>query len=47
MYNTRGFKIDMFHIDNKFNLDLLREDMRPESLNIYAKDNIFLSSRGP
>ena len=37
MYNVRGFNIDVLHRDNKFNLNALREHIRPESLNICAK----------
>ena len=34
MYRARGFNIDFFHGDNEFNLNGLREHIRPESLNI-------------
>ena len=37
MYNTRGFSIDILHRNNKFNLNALREHIRPESLNICEK----------
>ena len=33
MQKTRGFNMYAFHVDNKFNLNDLREHIRPESLN--------------
>ena len=37
MDKVRGFNIDVFHGYNEFNLNALRENTRPASLNIYAK----------
>ena len=37
MYKARGFNIDIFHEDNKFNLNALIEHIRPAGLNICAK----------
>ena len=37
MYKARGFNIDVFHRYNKFNLNVLRDHTRPESLNICEK----------
>ena len=37
MYKARDLSIYVFRGDNKFNLNALRDPIRPESLNIYAK----------
>ena len=34
MYKTRGFNIDVLHGDKKFNLNALRDHIRPAGLNI-------------
>ena len=38
MYKERGFNIDIYHGDNEFNINDLKECIRPASLNIYAKE---------
>ena len=37
MYMAGGFNVDFFHGDNEFNLNAVREHIRPASLNIFAK----------
>ena len=37
MHKSRGFKKEVFHGDNEFNLNYLREHIRTKILNICAK----------
>ena len=37
MYKEIGFNIEVFHRDNEFKLNSLREHIRPASLNIFTK----------
>ena len=37
MYKSRGFNVNVYHRENEFNINDLREHIRPESLNIYAQ----------
>ena len=46
MYKAIGFNLDMFHIDNKFTLNDLREHIRTFSLSI-CKNYTFTSAIAP
>ena len=37
MYKSIGFNIDVYHINNSFNINSLRDHIRPASLNIFSK----------
>ena len=37
MHKSIGFNINVYHRDNKFNINDLREHIRPSSLNLFEK----------